>query len=319
MTAPDFRSSATTPAQVTAQVPANVPANVSASASSEASAHPPASAPAPAHVAILDDEPDITQLLAGYLASHGFRTTQLHTGRTLMDLMAADTPDLVLLDLGLPGEDGFVIARQLREHWRCGLVIVTGRGDAVDKVVGLEVGADDYVTKPFDLRELVARVKAVLRRLAPGSTAGPAGAVASGTPGAAPSATTAPPGLSGGPPGEIVHDLSAGRERLHFEGWTMDVSARRVTGPDGEQVALTTGEFDLLHILMLHPGRVLSRDFLLEHTRGRESGPFDRTIDVQVGRLRRKLGAESGEGQWIKSVRGAGYLFAPRVTSTRST
>jgi DNA-binding response OmpR family regulator len=261
MTAPDFPSSATTPA--------NVPADASASAS----AHAPARAPAPAHVAILDDEPDITQLLAGYLASHGFRTTQLHTGRTLMDLMAADTPDLVLLDLGLPGEDGFVIARQLREHWRCGLVIVTGRGDAVDKVVGLEVGADDYVTKPFDLRELVARVKAVLRRLAPGSTAGPAGpagpaaaavspgrpghAADGGTPGVAPGATTVPPGLSGGPPGEIVHDLSAGRERLHFEGWTMDVSARRVTGPDGEQVALTTGEFDLLHILMLHPGRVL--------------------------------------------------------------
>ena len=254
------------------------------------------SATKPAHVAILDDEPDITQLLAGYLASHGFRTTQRHTGRALMDLMAADTPDLVLLDLGLPGEDGFVIARQLREHWRCGLVIVTGRGDAVDKVVGLEVGADDYVTKPFDLRELVARVKAVLRRLAPGSTA-------------------APPAS----PGEVVHDLSVGRERMHFEGWTVDLSARRVTGPDGGEVALTTGEFDLLHIFLLHPGRVLSRDFLLEHTRGRESGPFDRTIDVQVGRLRRKLGAESGEGQWIKSVRGAGYLFAPRVTSTRST
>lgn len=287
------------------------------------------SAPAPAHVAILDDEPDITQLLAGYLASHGFRTTQLHTGRALMDLMAADTPDLVLLDLGLPGEDGFVIARQLREHWRCGLVIVTGRGDAVDKVVGLEVGADDYVTKPFDLRELVARVKAVLRRLAPGSAASPVAAPASsghpGHPGhlgnavVASGAASAPPGLSSGQPVEIVQDLSAGRERLHFEGWTMDVSARRVTGPDGEEVALTTGEFDLLHILMLHPGRVLSRDFLLEHTRGRESGPFDRTIDVQVGRLRRKLGAESGEGQWIKSVRGAGYLFAPRVTSTRST
>jgi DNA-binding response OmpR family regulator len=271
-----------------------------------------ASAPSPAHVAILDDEPDITQLLAGYLASHGFRTTQLHTGRALMDLMATDTPDLVLLDLGLPGEDGFVIARQLREHWRCGLVIVTGRGDAVDKVVGLEVGADDYVTKPFDLRELVARVKAVLRRLAPGP--GAAAVVAPARPGSG-----AAPGLtSGGQPGEIVHDLSAGRERLHFEGWTVDVSARRVIGPDGAEVALTTGEFELLHIFMLHPGRVLSRDFLLEHTRGRESGPFDRTIDVQVGRLRRKLGAESGEGQWIKSVRGAGYLFAPRVTSTLS-
>ncbi|ANH67298.1 transcriptional regulatory protein AruR [Mitsuaria sp. 7] len=276
----------------------------------------------PAHLAILDDEPDITQLLAGYLASHGFRTTQLHTGRALMDLMATDTPDLVLLDLGLPGEDGFVIARQLREHWRCGLVIVTGRGDAVDKVVGLEVGADDYVTKPFDLRELVARVKAVLRRLAPGPAA-PASAptypVSSGTSLGSMSAASSSASMLRGQPGEIVHDLSAGRERLHFEGWTVDVSARRVTGPDGVDVALTTGEFDLLHILMLHPGRVLSRDFLLEHTRGRESGPFDRTIDVQVGRLRRKLGAESGEGQWIKSVRGAGYLFAPRVTSTIST
>lgn len=281
------------------------------------STNAPAKAPAPAHVAILDDEPDITQLLAGYLASHGFRTTQLHTGRALMDLMAVDPPELVLLDLGLPGEDGFVIARQLREHWRCGLVIVTGRGDAVDKVVGLEVGADDYVTKPFDLRELVARVKAVLRRLAPG----PAPAVTPAHPGGA-NTTASAASAAGlgvrGPSGEIVHDLSAGRERLHFEGWTVDVPARRVTGPGGEDVALTTGEFDLLHIFLLHPGRVLSRDFLLEHTRGRESGPFDRTIDVQVGRLRRKLGAESGEGQWIKSVRGAGYLFAPRVTSTLS-
>jgi len=263
-------------------------------------------APLPAHIAILDDEPDITQLLAGYLASHGFRTTQLHAGGALMALMAADTPDLVLLDLGLPGEDGFGIARQLREHWRCGLVIVTGRGDAVDKVVGLEVGADDYVTKPFDLRELVARVKAVLRRMTPG-------------PAAAPAAGSAAAPASRGPAVDIVHDLSAGRERLHFEGWTVDVAARSVTGPDGEEAALTTGEFDLLHVFLLHPGRVLSRDFLLEHTRGRESGPFDRTIDVQVGRLRRKLGAESGEGRWIKSVRGAGYLFAPRVTSTQSS
>ncbi|OWQ92269.1 DNA-binding response regulator [Roseateles aquatilis] len=266
--------------------------------------------PVPSHVAILDDEPDITQLLAGYLASHGFRTTQLHHGRALMELMAADTPDLVLLDLGLPGEDGFVIARQLREHWRCGLVIVTGRGDAVDKIVGLEVGADDYVTKPFDLRELVARVKAVLRRMAPEP-----GAAIGASPTGAASMSTA---TSSESPGGIVQDLAAGRERLHFEGWTVDVAARRVTGPDGAEVLLTTGEFELLHVFLLHPGRVLSRDFLLEHTRGRESGPFDRTIDVQVGRLRRKLGAESGEGQWIKSVRGAGYLFAPRVTSTLS-
>ena len=121
---------------------------------------------APLHIAILDDEVEITVLLANYLASRGFRVTQTHRGDALMALMAADPPALVLLDLGLPGEDGLAIARHLRERWHCGLVIVTGRGDAVDKVVGLEVGADDYVTKPFDLRELLARITAVRRRIA---------------------------------------------------------------------------------------------------------------------------------------------------------
>ena len=116
------------------------------------------------HIAVLDDDAEITRLLAGYLQNQGYRVSETHAGPALLRLMAADPPDLVLLDLGLPGEDGFSIARQLREHWHCGLVIVTGRGDAVDKVVGLEVGADDYVTKPFDLRELLARIKAVLRR-----------------------------------------------------------------------------------------------------------------------------------------------------------
>ena len=115
------------------------------------------------HIAVLDDEAEITTLLATYLQGQGFRVSQAHNGATLLGLMAADTPQLVLLDLGLPGEDGFSIARQLREHWQCGLVIVTGRGDSIDKVVGLEVGADDYVTKPFDLRELLARIRAVLR------------------------------------------------------------------------------------------------------------------------------------------------------------
>ena len=118
----------------------------------------------PPHIAVVDDEVDITRLLAGYLESQGFRVTQLHAGRALLDLMPVDPPALVLLDLGLPGEDGFTIARELREHWHCGLVILTGRGDSIDKIVGLEVGADDYVTKPFDLRELLARIKAVLRR-----------------------------------------------------------------------------------------------------------------------------------------------------------
>ena len=221
-------------------------------------------------------------LLAGYLQRHGFRVSQRHSGRSLLELMATDTPALVLLDLGLPGEDGFAIARQLREHWRCGLVIVTGRGDAVDKVVGLEIGADDYVTKPFDLRELVARIKAVLRRLVPAESV------------AAPKSTS-------------------GSSLLRFAQWELDTAARRLLNPQRKEVVLTTGEFDLLYTLASHPGRVLSRDFLLESTRGRDGGPFDRTIDVQIGRLRRKLDDDPNNPQIIKSIRGAGYILVPRV------
>ena len=239
----------------------------------------------PQHIAVLDDEVDITRLLANYLQSQGFRVSQLHAGRALLELMASDPPALVLLDLGLPGEDGFTIARQLREHWHCGLVIVTGRGDSVDKVVGLEVGADDYVTKPFDLRELLARIRAVLRRLTPAAAA-------------ASSATTA----------------AAQRSRLRFAGWELDTGARRLTDPQGRDVPLTSGEFDLLTAFAQHAGRVLSRDFLLEQTRGREAGPFDRTIDVQVGRLRKKLEPDVEDHQLIKSVRGAGYILVPPVT-----
>jgi two-component system, OmpR family, response regulator len=236
------------------------------------------------HLAVLDDEPDITQLVARYFGAQGFRVSQLHRGDALTALMRADPPALVLLDLGLPGEDGFAIARQLREHHRVGLVIVSGRGEAIDKVVGLEVGADDYVTKPFDLRELLARVKAVLRRLE-----GPAPAPA----------------------------LASVAEGFRVGGWRIDVAARRVTDAAGAELALTGGEFDLLVTFCRHPTRVLSRDFLLEATRGREAGPFDRTIDVQVGRLRRKLeprlDAQAVRPSIIKSVRGAGYLLTEPV------
>ena len=245
---------------------------------------------------MLDDEVDITQLLANYLRGHGYRVTPVHNGRSLMALMPLDPPALVLLDLGLPGEDGFLIARQLREHWHCGLVIVTGRGDSVDKVVGLEVGADDYVTKPFDLRELLARIKAVLRRLSPENLPGE---VRSVTVGAVPAQSP------------IAPDTLAGK--LRFAGWQLDTAARRLTNPHGVEVALTGGEFDLLRAFAQHAGRVLSRDFLLEQTRGREAGPFDRTIDVQVGRLRKKLEPGTQEPQLIKSVRGAGYILTPLV------
>ena len=239
-----------------------------------------------AHLAVVDDEADITLLLANYLGGHGFRVTQLHAGAPLLQLMAQDPPALVLLDLGLAGEDGLAIARKLREHWHCGLVIITGRGDAVDKVVGLEIGADDYVTKPFDLRELLARIKAVLRRLEPATV-----------PQAAQAAQAAP------------------RQRLRFAGWELDTAARRLVDPSGSEVSVTAGEFDLLCAFAAHPGRVLSRDFLLEHTRGRGAAAFDRTIDVQVGRLRKKIEADAEHPQIIKSVRGAGYVMVSLVNA----
>ncbi len=244
------------------------------------------------HIAVLDDEVDITLLLANYLRGQGYRVTPVHSGQSLMALMSADPPALVLLDLGLPGEDGFVIARQLREHWRCGLVIVTGRGDSVDKVVGLEVGADDYVTKPFDLRELLARIKAVLRRLSPAN---------------------APDDRAGELPAHTPVAHAKQPSKLCFAGWQLDTAARCLMNPQGVEVALTSGEFELLRAFALHAGRVLSRDFLLEQTRGREAGPFDRTIDVQVGRLRRKLEPDTQAPQLIKSVRGAGYILVPSV------
>jgi two-component system, OmpR family, response regulator len=238
-----------------------------------------------AHIAVLDDEPDITLMLGTYLRSHGYRVTEVHKGAALMALLQADPPALVLLDLGLPGEDGLAIARRLREiaaDKTLGLIIVTGRGDAVDKVVGLELGADDYITKPFDLRELLARVKAVLRRV---------------------EAIARPPTAPAAPDADS----------LHFAGYCVQRGARRLLAADGNEIALTSGELDLLLVFLDHPGRVLSRDFLLSHSRGRDAAPFDRTIDVQIGRLRKKLEADVQEPQILKSVRGAGYLLAVPV------
>jgi len=160
-------------------------------------------------------------------------------------------------------------------------VIVTGRGDSIDKVVGLEVGADDYVTKPFDLRELLARIRAVLRR-----TSGSA----------------------------LANSVAAQRNVYRFAQWQLDLSARRLVNQEGKEVALTAGEFAILSAFVQHPDRVLSRDYLLEKTRGREAGPFDRTIDVQIGRLRKKLEADADDPQLIKSVRGAGYILVAPVT-----
>lgn len=237
------------------------------------------------HIAVVDDEPDITRLLAKYLEGNGFRVTELSGGQALMELMRREPPDLVLLDIGLPGEDGLTIARRLREHWQTSIILVTGRCDSVDKVVGLEIGADDYVTKPFDLRELLARVRAVLRRAGGDAAASSLG-----------------------------HGVTASGERLHFCGWILDCAARRLQAPDGHDVSLTTGEFELLRVFAMNPGRVLSRDFLLESTRGREAAPFDRAVDVLVGRLRKKIELTPSRPEILKSVRSAGYMFVPAVS-----
>ena len=190
----------------------------------------------------------------------------------------ANAIDIVLLDLGLPREDGLDLTRYLRAHWGGAIIIVTGRGESVDRVVGLELGADDYVTKPFDLRELLARVRSVLRRSAP-----------------------------------ALAETAGNATAIEFAGFRLDPDARLLTEPQGSPVTLTTGEYELLCIFLDHPNRVLSRDQLMGLMHGRDAGPFDRAIDVQIGRLRRKVERDPAKPELIKSVRGAGYLFAARV------
>lgn len=233
-----------------------------------------------AHILVVDDEPEIAEVLRRYLAGQGYTVSTAESGAAMRRIIAEAAVDLVLLDLGLPGEDGLALMRSLRETSSVAVIVVTGRGEQVDRIVGLEVGADDYVTKPFDVRELAARVRSVLRR----------------TLDRADSADT-------GAPLEIAR----------FAGWTLHLAARRLDSPQGKAVDLTTGEFDLLAALVKSPGRVFSRDELLDATRKREAGPFDRTIDVQVGRLRRKIETDPQRPELIKSVRGAGYVLTSKV------
>lgn len=227
---------------------------------------------------IVDDDEEIGHLLRRYFTTQGLRVDVVHSGAGLRKHIAGSTVDLVLLDLGLPDEDGLSLMRFLRERWSGPIIIVSGRGESVERVVGLELGADDYVTKPFDLRELLARVRSVLRRAAPAAKA---------------------------------DDVASGG--YEFCGFRLQPDARRLLAADGNEIALTTGEFDLLHALLHQPNLVLSRDQLMNNMHGRAAGPFDRAIDVQIGRLRRKIEADPANPQLIKSVRGAGYLFAASV------
>jgi len=226
------------------------------------------------HIVVVEDEAAQRQLLADYLTGQNFRVSAIDSGAALHRLVEREAPALVLLDVGLPGEDGFALARWLRERsGRVGIIMVTAAGDTVDRVVGLESGADDYIAKPFEPRELLARVKSVLRR-------------AAGTPAEGP--------------------------RVRIGRRVLDLDRRVLIDPaDGNEERLAASEFDLLKIFAENPNRPLMRDWLLEVTAHREADPFDRAIDLRITRLRRKVEIDPAHPEAIRTVRGVGYMFVP--------
>jgi DNA-binding response OmpR family regulator len=239
------------------------------------------------HILIVDDDAKIRQMLTRYLIDEGFQVSSVPNGMTMRECLARTRIDLVLLDLVLPGEDGLQLAREIRSQpgsSAIGIIMLTGRSDMVDKVVGLEIGADDYIAKPFHLREVLARIKSVLRRLQPTAPAAP-----------------------------LPGSLAADDELIRFDGWRLDLSRRELKAPDGSEIALTTGEFDLLVTFARHPGRVLNRDQLMDLTRGRHWEAIDRSIDAQVARLRRKIETDPKHPMLVKSVRGVGYVFTGHI------
>jgi len=228
---------------------------------------------------VVDDDREIRDLLAGFLAKHGFRVLTAGDGKEMRRAVADRRIDLVVLDLMLPGEDGLALCRELRTRSDLPVIMLTAMREEIDRIVGLEVGADDYLAKPFNPRELLARIRAVLRR----------------THIEARIRETRPAGV------------------LRFAGWSLDPLGRRLTASDGREVELTGGEFDLLTVFAERPGHVLSREHLLDLTRGREATAFDRSIDSQVSRLRRKLEPDPARPSLIKTVRSSGYVFTPTV------
>jgi two-component system phosphate regulon response regulator OmpR len=237
--------------------------------------------PDTANVLVVDDDADVRSMIAEYLAGHGYAIDQAANGDEMRQALSRRVPDVVLLDLNLGGEDGLSLARHLREHHDVGIIMVTAASDVVDRIVGLEVGADDYVAKPFDPRELRARLKSVLRRVR-GATGGPS--------------------REGG--GRAGRRARVGR-------FVLDLDGHRLLTADDAEVELTSMEFDLLRVFTEHPNQVLSRDRLLTLTRNREWEPFDRSIDIRIARLRRKIEVDPEAPRLIKTVRNAGYMFLP--------
>ena len=228
-------------------------------------------------ILIVDDDPEIRTLLGDYLTRQGLKCHAVGDGAAMWRQLERHATDLIVLDLMLPGEDGLELCRKLRARSAIPVIMLTARGDATDRIVGLEIGADDYLPKPFDPRELLARIRATLRR-------------------------------TGGNQGEA---LTA--KRLRFDGWTLDRQRHELHDPAGTLIPLSGGEYRLLEVFVERPNRALGRELLLELLQGREASPYDRSVDIQVSRLRRRLRDDAREPRLIKTVRHAGYLFAAQV------
>lgn len=234
-------------------------------------------APSPL-ILVLEDEPEIARIICAALNDYGFRNEHLRTGRELLARARQLSPDLVIVDLGLPDMDGMQVVRELQDGSPCAVLILTGRNDVTDRVLGLELGADDYIVKPFEPRELVARVRSILRRYVRSAT----------------------------PEGDAAPDRSI----AVFGNWRFDTGRHALGDPDGNETSLSAAEAALLMTLLRRPNKILSREQLLGE---RDVDPFDRSIDVRISRLRRKLGDDPHNPKLIKTVYGAGYLFAAQV------
>lgn len=231
---------------------------------------------------LVDDEAGLREPLADYLSRQGFAVTEASGAAEARSRLRDGLPDLVLLDIMMPGEDGLSLCRHLSETLALPVILLTARGESTDRIVGLEIGADDYIVKPFEPRELVARIRSVLRRAA-----------------------------KGGPP--VTEE-----EHFVFEGWQLDPLKRRLTAPDGAMVSISSAEFRLLMAFVEHPRQVLDRERLLDLVQGREAHLFDRAVDNQISRLRRKIEADSRNPTLIQTVWGGGYMLAAEVRRVRT-
>ncbi|WP_108124003.1 response regulator [Saccharospirillum mangrovi] len=231
-------------------------------------------------ILVVDDDEDIRNLLKEYLEKNGFLVTTAADGQHMRDLWPHERFDLIVLDIMMPGDDGFTLCKEVRARSRIPIIMLTAGSDETDRIIGLELGADDYVGKPFNPRELLARIKAVLRRYDEGPDSSPLDA----------------------------------RQRLRFGEWLLDLTNRELTDPSGGQHSLNGADFNLLRLFVSRPGEVLSRDDLSNELRGRDSSPFDRSIDVQISRLRSRLNDDGKSPQVIKTVRGAGYILTVPVS-----